>query len=791
MTTALIRRAPLPSAGICALSRFDDLPRWVVWRNEPRQDDPSKFTKVPYQPSGRKASSTEPETWVMRTRAEGAVKTVINGHDGGGIGIVFGALGDDTMLAGIDLDSCRREDGSFEPWATEIIERFATYAEISPSGKGAKLFFYVLVATYDAIKDQLTGEKTGRQFKKAGGGDHPPGFEVYFLGRYFAVTEQHLEGTPNEIENIEADDLRWLLTKAGPALNGKGSGQKGTEHGSGPADQSRSAAALRLGLAMCRAGRSFDDFREALQRAPETMDWYTEKGAANGERELHRIWEKADNGLPTIRLVAGERPRIVSEAIDALDGADAPFYRRGLSIVNVAMIPAKTSDGSNITIPAIVPVPAQQLMHELGKAARWVKYDRRHKDWVPTDVPADVAAKIAALPNEWKFEPLSGIIATQTMRPDGSLLTETGYDEATGFLLFDPPSMPAIPDVPTRQSAHDALKILRDLLIEFPFADDPSRTVALSMLMTPVLRPALRPAVPLHVIRAPVGGSGKSYLADLASAIATGERCPVISRSPSFEETEKRLVGAALTGQPIISIDNCNGELRSEFLCQAVERPVLQVRALGTSELARIDNATTCLSNGNNIQIAEDLVRRSVQCSLDANIDRPETRKFVHDPLAAIFADRGRYVAAVLTIARAYVVAGMPHRPPPFASFDRWNELVRGALMWLGCADPCDTVAELSVADPVKNERAEVFQAIAKAMVDPDYTVNEIISAARKDTTLESALRMIASADGEISPRRLGKWLAASLNTIAGNFKLLRSGSVQNRVRWRLERVPR
>jgi hypothetical protein len=111
--------------------------------------------------------------------------------------------------------------------------------------------------------------------------------------------------------------------------------------------------------------------------------------------------------------------------------------------------------------------------------------------------------------------------------------------------------------------------------------------------------------------------------------------------------------------------------------------------------------------------------------------------------------------------------------------------------MWLGCADPCETVAELSIADPVKNERAEVFRTIAKAIVDPDYTVAEIVDTARKDAALESALRMIASAAGEISPKRLGKWLAASQNTIAGGYKLLRKGTVSDRVRWQLSRIPR
>ena len=60
-------------------------------------------------------------------------------------------------------------------------------------------------------------------------------------------------------------------------------------------------------------------------------------------------------------------------------------------------------------------------------------------------------------------------------------------------------------------------------------ARDASRSVAMSMLLTPVLRGALAPAVPMHVITAPEAGTGKSYLQDIASCIAIGDRCAVLS----------------------------------------------------------------------------------------------------------------------------------------------------------------------------------------------------------------------------------------------------------------------
>jgi putative DNA primase/helicase len=140
-----------------------------------------------------------------------------------------------------------------------------------------------------------------------------------------------------------------------------------------------------------------------------------------------------------------------------------------------------------------------------------------------------VIEQIITMIDEWPFPPLFGVISTPIMRPDGSLLVEEGYDPVTGFVLFNPPPMPPIPKHPCKQDALDALALLNnDLLKEFPFADNESRSVAMSMQWTPVLRSAFG-AVPMHVTTSPEAGTGKSYLQDIASAIAIGERCAVLS----------------------------------------------------------------------------------------------------------------------------------------------------------------------------------------------------------------------------------------------------------------------
>jgi len=81
--------------------------------------------------------------------------------------------------------------------------------------------------------------------------------------------------------------------------------------------------------------------------------------------------------------------------------------------------------------------------------------------------------------------------------------------------------------------------------------------------------------------------------------LATGRRCPVQSVSSDDIETEKQIVGALLAGYALINLDNVNREIQSNLLCQAVERPLIQLRALGASIIIEIENTSTFFATGN------------------------------------------------------------------------------------------------------------------------------------------------------------------------------------------------
>ena len=210
-----------------------------------------------------------------------------------GVGVVFSQI-DNDFLCGIDLDSCRdKATEDIAPWAQEIIDRLASYTEVSPSGTGVKIFFTVAGDSLADIETLFAG-KYGRAFKN-GGGEHGPAIEIYRGRRYFTVTEDSIG--PDELRPVDVADLRWLICEAGPQFAGQSDKANGK-------DESRSARAFRIGAGLKATGASYDEMRAALleHEDPDIASWAKTKGLANDERELKRVYDKAGSDEPAVQL---------------------------------------------------------------------------------------------------------------------------------------------------------------------------------------------------------------------------------------------------------------------------------------------------------------------------------------------------------------------------------------------------------------------------------------------------------------------------------------------------------
>ena len=411
---------------------------------------------------------------------------------------------------------------------------------------------------------------------------------------------------------------------------------------------------------------------------------------------------------PRVQVRAGQLDITVDEAARHMIAGDVPFYQRGGMLVRPVILELKSFEGEPAFTAQLVEVSVHYMRDMMCRMIDWERFDKKANMWLPCNPPAEVALLLLSRFGDWPFRVLAGIITTQTMRPDGTLLLEPGYDAATQLLLINPPEMSTIPVSPSRADAERALGVLNELLEEFPFTIDDggdgygsmSRAVALSAIVSVVCRGAF-PVVPMHAIDAPAAGTGKSYLLSAVSWIATGQPMAIIAAGKTAEETEKRLGAAVIAGQTMITIDNVEGRFGGDALCQLIEQVRPKVRILGQSTLVEVDGRSMSIfCNGNNLTLVGDIYRRVITCRLDAQVDRPEKRQFTKDPRAMILADRGKYIAACLTICRAYQVAGRPRRMPQIGSFNGWSDTVRSALVWLGEADSVETMDDTVGDDP-------------------------------------------------------------------------------------------
>src|SRR5262249_18543864 len=253
-----------------------------------------------------------------------------------------------------------------------------------------------------------------------------------------------------------------------------------------------------------------------------------------------------------------------------------------------------------------------------------------------------------------------------------------------------------------------ALKLLRELLQEFPFVSGVDTSVGLTNLVTPILRGACD-VVPLLLTSAHSAGSGKSFLADLGCYIVRGMPCPVTTVPDNETEMDKKLGALLLEGAQIISLDNSSEILGGDTLCQMTERPVVRVRILGKSEMPECEWRGTTFANGNNVRLFGDMTRRTVLSNLDPKLESPETRSFKYNPVKLILDNRAAYIGAILTIARAYLQSGDKVRCDPLASYGQWSTFVREPLLWLNEKDPIQSMEEMRKMDPVRNNACELI----------------------------------------------------------------------------------
>jgi 5S rRNA maturation endonuclease (ribonuclease M5) len=431
-------------------------------------------------------------------------------------------------------------------------------------------------------------------------------------------------------------------------------------------------------------------------------------------------------GLPQIQV--NDRPfrTICQDSFDALSSSNTPPYLF-VRACRIACIEA-----TELGRPFIADFDETKLRHHLAQAADFYELSARgiRKEVPP---PLDVAKNIQARnPASWGFPVLEAVVEAPTLRPEGTVLAQPGYDAASRLYLVPSPGLEdiAVPEQPCSDHIEVALEVIRDAIGDFPFVDQSSYANAVGAMVTSVCRHIISGPVPLALFDATTQGTGKTLLAEVIAIILTGRAAELMSAPTEPEEWRKQLTSILIEAPPLVIIDNVTTTVDSGDLAKVITGEMHRDRLLGKSKTVSVPVRCSWIATGNNLQLGGDMARRCYWIRMDAGCSDPFRRTgFKHERLKEYLVERRRdLLIAMLTLARAWFAAGQPKSSvPPVGSFERWTEVVAGILQYArveGFLANSEKLYEQS--DSERTDWETFLEAIEDAFQGAPFTIAEL-----------------------------------------------------------------
>ena len=483
---------------------------------------------------------------------------------------------------------------------------------------------------------------------------------------------------------------------------------------------------------------------------------------------------------PVIRIVPGELHRVIDAAEKELANNERHYQSGGL-IVSVSTNPT-TGD------PSILPISVSALTRQLSVVAIWEKYNAKKNDWVRCDPPSRHTSILYDSGDFRHLLPLAGVARQPYFREsDNELVMEPGYEKISQvFGVFDPRHY-IIPD-PTEEAARSALALLEDLLAEFYFVSPADKAAALSAIFTAVVRPTLSYAPAYHV-KAPVFGSGKTYLCELIGGFAGPGGNSKVSYPKTSEEATKSILSLLLTNPAVIEFDDMDSDWTPHgVIMRMLTAEKITDRILGQSKTATVTTRTLFLGSGNNVGPVRDLLRRVLTINIDPRTATPATMVYKGSPVDKVRKHRGKYVAAVLAIILAWRKCGSPRtKTENIVTFSgAWSEYCRQPLMWLGHPDPATALLEQVKHDPDGEALGRLMFEWHQAFGPIPTTVRKALEISEMNEDLFDAMREFPIEErGVINRSKFGWLLKKNANRIVDGFEF-KKAKADGRNAWRV-----
>lgn len=412
-----------------------------------------------------------------------------------------------------------------------------------------------------------------------------------------------------------------------------------------------------------------------------------------------------------------------------------------------------------------------------------------------------------------------------TLRRDGALIFEPGYDKSTGIFLTENLSV-TIPENPSHEDAKSSATKLLDLLCDFDFVNPAGKSTWLAGLLSVACRHTFNGPAPIFIVDASKRGSGKTRLVDMISIITTGRSAPRMIYTPDDSEMDKRIVALGTAAPQIVLIDNIVGKLSSPSLDAVLTCDTYSGRVLQKSEMSpSMPMKMVWFATGNGMIIGADTARRALLARLEPPVDHPEYRsgpkpgtRWQYKLPDYCLEHRADLLGYALTIVAAYIRAGRPSvklgdstGSLEMGSYEKWSDTIRSAIVWAGALDPCDTIKDAQAADleelalrtmvncwPVAdNIEVTAHTLLGWAELNPplsaDVTIRDSYEQTRSIRELwrNALLNWLPARPGNPLPtaRDLGYALRSVKGSIIEKYKIEASEPLRSGIPWQRKRI--
>ena len=264
-----------------------------------------------------------------------------------------------------------------------------------------------------------------------------------------------------------------------------------------------------------------------------------------------------------------------------------------------------------------------------------------------------------------------------------------------------------------------ATDYLRELLHEFPFADDHGRSLSVQIAaMVSRFGFLILPRtaqIPFFCWNANGPRAGKTLLVKVVEIPVAGH-ANIQSLPEEKEELKKILDSEVLAGSQSIIFDNIKTTIESSALEQFATSSVHGGRRMGGNKTFSIRKQTMVMFTMNQTKVSPDIMNRSLFVDLFVKEADPQSRKIervIGDDYLSRPEMRHNILSSLWSMIHAWDAAGCPAGSSRLAGFEEWSAIIGGIVEFCGFGDPLRRPNTDDMGDPDTTDMHSLVELLA------------------------------------------------------------------------------